>query len=286
MSHALAGKPSRGELDFVNRTGMRFPMSVKCSPLFNMEGKLIGATEVFRDVTREREIDRMKTDFVKTVSHEFRTPLSAIVGMTEMLQSREVEGTRADEYLKTILQEGKRLTNIVSDLLDISRIESGKEILIAEEIDFPLLLSDIQRTFSDIIRLKGIKMSIIADDTVQGFCGYREKISQLLLNLVGNATTYSDPGCSIEVRVEKESSYLKMTVSDTGWGIPPEDIPNLTKKFFRGTHGIRTKGTGLGLSVCSEIARVHNGTLSFDSTPGKGTTVTVVLPFPPSPAAG
>ncbi|GAB4405702.1 MAG: hypothetical protein OHK0032_00280 [Thermodesulfovibrionales bacterium] len=279
LYHAIQGTSITRVMDYVDPSGRRISLNVRCSPLIDAKGSLIGAVQVFRDITREREIDMMKTEFVKTVSHEFRTPLSAIIGMTEMLIEGEVGREKSLEYLNTILNEGARLSALVSDLLDISRIESGEGIFNEGDVDFNLLLHDIKKTLSDIIRKKGIRMETHVTDDVKHFRGDRDKLMQLLMNLIANSINYSDSGCLIDVNIGRDGEAVRIEVSDTGWGIPAEDIPFLTKKFFRGKHGIKTKGTGLGLYLCKEITQLHGGSLNIKSRLGSGTTVTVELPW-------
>lgn len=279
LASAFAGSSASKDMDYIDPSGKRISVSVSCAPLINVDGVLIGAAEVFRDITREKEISRMKTEFVTTVSHEFRTPLSAIIGMTEMLADREVEGERAVEYVNTMLTEGRRLSNMVSDLLDISRIEAGEELYDESEIDFHALLHDIKKTFSDIIRSKNIQTDIHVDDGIR-YRGDKDRMKRMLLNLFSNSASYSDSNCAIDIRIRKQGDeILVIEVSDTGWGIPAEDVPLLTRKFFRGKNGIKTKGTGLGLSLCKEIAELHGGSLSFRSRLRRGTIVTVDLPI-------
>lgn len=279
LSSSLKGKGITRDADYIRPDGRRLSLRLSCSPLKDSRGKVIGAVEVFSDVTKEREIDRMKTEFVKTVSHEFRTPLSAIVGMTEMLLEDEVQGERAKEYLNTIMKEGERLSAMVTDLLDISRMESGEWILNRAEIDFNILMHEIKKTLHSMLNRKKIQLETSIGNNVKCFMGDREKLKQLLMNLITNSINYSDEGSLIDVNINRNGDRLLIRVSDTGWGIPIEDIPHLTRKFYRGKHGIKTKGTGLGLALCKEIARLHGGDISFASRLGMGTTVTVELPF-------
>ncbi|MFN3480343.1 MAG: ATP-binding protein, partial [Thermodesulfovibrionales bacterium] len=280
ISKALDQKRSTmRDADYIRPDGRRMSLRISCSPLKDSSGNVIGAVEVFSDVTKEREIDRMKTEFVKTVSHEFRTPLSAIVGMTEMLLEDEVNGERAKDYLDTIMKEGERLAAMVSDLLDISRMESGEWVLNKAEIDFNLLIHEIKKTLLNLLEKKKIQLETSIANDVKCFTGDREKLKQLLINLVTNSINYSDDGSMVDINIRKEEDKLLIKVSDTGWGIPVDDLPHLTRKFYRGKHGIRTKGTGLGLALCKEIAKLHGGDISIVSRHGKGTTVTVELPF-------
>jgi PAS domain S-box-containing protein len=279
LSVAVGGVPSSRDVDYLSPAGRRISVSVSCAPLINADGTLIGAVEVFRDITKEKEVDRMKTEFVTTVSHEFRTPLSAIIGMTEMLLEKEVDGERAREYIETIQNEGKRLSEMVSDLLDISRIESGEEVFREGTVQFIEIFDDIKKTFSDIIKKRKIRLETRLEDAVGDFRGDQQKVKQLLLNLVSNSINYSDEHCVIDVDVRTEGDMLKMEVADTGWGIPDKDQPFLSRKFFRGSHGLKTKGTGLGLSLCKDIAALHGGTLRVKSKAGRGTIVTIDLPI-------
>lgn len=148
-----------------------------------------------------------------------------------------------------------------------------------EEIDFNLLIHELKKTFFTILNKKSIRLETFIDDKVKCFVGDREKLKQLLLNLVSNAINYSDEASKIDINIRQEGNHLLIKVSDTGWGIPDEDIPHMTKKFYRGKHGLKTKGTGLGLALCKEITKIHGGDISIISRLGKGTTVTVDLPF-------
>lgn len=279
LTSSLKGKAITRDVDYIKPDGSRLTLRLSCAPLRDSKGVVIGAVEVFSDVTKEREVDRIKTEFVRTVSHEFRTPLSAIVGMTEMLLEEEVQGERAKQYLDTIMQEGIRLASMVTDLLDTSRMESGEWVLQKEEIDFNLLIHEIKKTLFSILNSKKIQLETFIGNDVKCFIGDREKLKQLLINLITNAVNYSDNRSMIDININKNGNRLLIKVSDTGWGIPTEDIPHLTKKFYRGKHGIKTKGTGLGLAICKEIARLHGGDISFTSRLGSGTIVTVELPF-------
>ncbi|NOZ25482.1 MAG: PAS domain-containing protein [Nitrospirae bacterium] len=230
-------------------------------------------------LSEKREMDRMKTDIISSVSYELRTPLSAIVGLTEMLMDGEIEGTRAGKYLETIYAEGMRLSDMVSDLLNISRLESGEEPIRFSNVDFSEMVESVRRSLDAIIEEKHITLLTEVDPDVKGFHGDRERLRQLLFNLVDNAARYSDEGCYINLKVRYSEEYVILEVSDTGWGIPERDIPNLGKRFYRGDHGSRTKGTGLGLALCREIVRIHLGSIEIKSRLNKGTTVIVTLPY-------
>lgn len=270
-------KGEKASAEFIQQRGK--VIHVSSLPLLDSADRICGAVQVFRDVTGERETDRMKTDIICSVSHEFRTPLSAIVGLTEMLIDGDIESERAREYLLTIYEEGMRLSEMVSELLSISKIESGKEAISFSNIDFSEIIESVRRVLDAPVTNKNISLLTEIDPEIQGFYGDREKLRQLLLNLVDNAVKYSDPGCYINLRIRYSGEYVILEVSDTGWGIPENDMANLSKRFYRGTHGERTKGTGLGLALCREIVRIHHGSIDIRSRLTKGTTVIVTLPY-------
>ncbi|MEW6109787.1 MAG: PAS domain S-box protein [Nitrospirota bacterium] len=275
---ALSGSSASREGDMVTVYGDNMAVNISSAPVLDENGKVIGAVNLLRDVSREKEIDRMKTELIRSVSHEFRTPLSAIVGMTEMIINEDIEEGRVKKYLDTILSEGIRLTNMVSDLLCIARIESGKESLRIRNIDINALLSDIRESLSALIEKKKAVLKFEVNDNGK-FTGDEEKIKQLLLNFLDNSLTFSDEGCLIEIKVVRKGDDLEIKISDNGWGIPEEDMPHLTERFYRGKHGEKIKGTGLGLSLCNEIVKMHGGKMEIKSRLGHGTEIIVTVPY-------
>ncbi len=248
-------------------------------PLVNSSGAIYGAVQVFRDITKEKEVDRMKTDLIRSVSHEFRTPLSAIVGLTEMLIDGDFDDARAPKYLQTIYEEGMRLSDMVSDLLNISMIESGKGTLKISRIDFNEIVESVMRVIEKAVSNKNINLVTEIAPSITDYYGDRGKLRQLLINLLDNAVKYSNPGCYINLRVRSSDEYVILEVSDTGWGIPESDMARLSEHFYRGVHGEKTKGTGLGLALCKEIVKIHRGSIDIKSRLNHGTSVTVTLPY-------
>jgi signal transduction histidine kinase len=242
------------------------------------EGNLAGVVYVLRDKSREKEIEILKTDFVRAVSHEFRTPLSAIVGMAEMLLDGEVEKEKEKDYLRTVLEEGKRLSEMVSDVLDVARIESGKEVFRAEEVDFNQVLASVRDALQSPARAKNITLDTLTEGEIRGYIGDQEKIKHAIINLVENSLIYSDRGRRVNVSVKGYPDKITISVDDEGWGIPEEDIPHLGEKFFRGRYASKTKGTGLGFALVKRIIEMHGGSISVKSTLGVGTKVIVELP--------
>ncbi len=259
------------------RYGNRIPVTISSSPILGKNGAVSGIVNLIRDISREIELDRMKTELVRSVSHEFRTPLSAIVGMTEMLLQGEVEESRAEKYLSIIRNEGLRLARMVTELLSLARFDSGKETMKFCRIDSEALLKVVLSTLAVPIESHGA----VIEYAIQGanhLLGDEEKLKQVLIHLIDNALTFSDEGCMIQVEIRRHGDMVDIAVGDDGWGIPAEDIEHLTERFYRGKHGDKVKGTGLGLALCKEIVSMHDGSMSVNSIWGKGTTVTISIP--------
>ncbi len=277
LESALTGNRASREGLLLTAHGRRMSVLINSDPVFDANGNITGAVNLLRDISREKEIDRMKTELIRSVSHEFRTPLSAIVGMTEMIIDGDLKDDKVRKYLDTILSEGIRLTNMVSELLSIARIESGKESLKFEIVDMDAVINSVKESLSALIAKKKavIKYNINGDGD---FIGDEEKIKQLLMNFMDNSLTFSEEGCIIEIKARKKNGDLEIIISDNGWGIPDEDMPHLTERFYRGKHGEKIKGTGLGLSLCNEIVRMHGGKMDIKSRLGEGTEISVKFP--------
>jgi PAS domain S-box-containing protein len=278
LKEATKGVFASREADLVTMSGSRIPLMFKSASVRDNRGEIIGVTYVLRDMSREKQLDMLKTEFVKAVSHEFRTPLASMVGMAEMVLDEDVKGDKAKEYLHGILSEGARLSALVSDVLDVARIESGKEIFTETEIDFAALVKSVEESFESVIKKKKIKFSKDVSK-IRGYKGDEEKLKHMLRNIVDNAITYSDSGTRVMLSVHKDGEKIKILVRDEGWGIPEEDLRHVGERFYRGIHSEKTTGTGLGLALSRDIVKMHGGSFRVESKSGKGTTVTTKLPF-------
>jgi len=278
FSAALTGKAVTKDAELTTAFGNTISLLISSTPIHTRDGQITGVVNLLRDVSREKEIDKMKTEIVRSVSHEFRTPLSAIVGMTEMILNGDIDESRITQYLSVIKSEGLRLSKMVSELLSIARIESGRESLKLSAIDLGALIQSTVESFAQKISSKEAEIHCRQNGPLS-FVGDEEKIKQVLVNVIDNALTFSDKKCIIEIDARRNENILEITISDNGWGIPEEDIPHLTERFYRGRHGEKTKGTGLGLSLCDEIVLMHGGTLEIRSREGVGTKVIVDLPY-------
>lgn len=229
-----------------------------------------------------REANEAKSRFVSTVSHEFRTPLTAILGFSELLRSTQVDPERQREYLDIIKSQSERLARLIEDLLDLSRIESGRITLQKEPFDIGKL---IQETLAMLpAEMHTHLFRVEAEPDLPPARGDRDRIAQVLTNLVGNAIKYSEPGAEITLRAhlvptDGSGPQVQVDVVDQGIGIPPEDRPRLFERFFRGAHGDDDpRGTGLGLSIAKVIVESHGGRIFVESEPGHGSTFSFTLP--------
>lgn len=243
-----------------------------------LRGESHGTMLVFRDVTQETEVDRLKTELVSTVSHELRTPLTSIIGFTELLRYRNLPTERTAQYLGMIHQETLRLEDLISNLLDVQRMESGKQTYHNQ----PERLHDI---LMETIKVhqgssQHHDLSLECDTNILVY-GDRSRLSQLFTNLLHNAVKYSPDGGKVAVCVTSDQSdVVEVSVEDSGIGIPTSALPKLFDKFYRVDNSASRKigGTGLGLAICKEIAEGHGGSIRVDSRVGLGSKFTITLP--------
>lgn len=238
-----------------------------------------GTILVHRDITKEFEVDQMKSEFVSTVSHELRTPLSSVLGFTELMLNKELKPERQRKYLTTIYQEAKRLTALINDFLDVQRMESGRQTYDKKYEDIVPIIQNvietqkINTTIHEFIIQKETNRTIVLGD--------RDKLAQVFTNLLSNAVKYSPDGGKITVRIYEQGDRLAIDVADEGLGIPAEAIPHLFTKFYRVDNSDRRRigGTGLGLAIVKEIIKAHDGEIAVTSEVKKGSTFTVSLPL-------
>lgn len=228
--------------------------------------------------------ERMRTDFVANASHELRTPLAAIKGFIETLENPEAgkdDDTRA-RFLQIMYQEADRMQRLVEDLMSLSRIEAEKYQLPAEPVDLAELVAEVKAVFLNGRNKKDDNFIVSLPDDLPMIQGDYAQLSQLLHNLVSNASKYGRRGTPVSVTVEpnRNGSMLRLSVTDQGDGIAPEHIPRLTERFYRVDKG-RSKsigGTGLGLAIVKHITERHSGRMEVTSEQGVGTTVAIFLP--------
>ncbi|WNS81416.1 ATP-binding protein [Domibacillus sp. DTU_2020_1001157_1_SI_ALB_TIR_016] len=252
-------------------------IEVYSAPVLVNEEK-IGTILVHRDITREYEVDQMKTELVSTVSHELRTPLSSVLGFTELLLHKQLKPEKQKKYLETIYKEAKRLTNLINDFLDLQRMESGSQVYQME----PLQINELAVEAIARFRTESSHPLVVVDEAANVQVeGDKERLAQVLTNVLGNAIKFSPDGGHVTLTLSNDENNVMVAIQDEGIGIPAEDIPKLFNKFQRIDNSARRKigGTGLGLAICREIIEKHNGTITIESEEGKGTIVRLSLPL-------
>ncbi|MCM3603581.1 ATP-binding protein [Robertmurraya korlensis] len=239
----------------------------------------IGTIIVHRDITKEFEVDQMKSEFVSTVSHELRTPLASILGFTELMLHRELKPDRRLKYLTTVYNEAKRLTALINDFLDVQRMEAGKHTYEKKYFELLPVIESVSNTLRGTTSIHEIKVTSHAEN--DWILGDREKIEQVLTNLVGNAIKYSPNGGNITLSLFETKGVLRLDITDEGLGIPENVGDSIFTKFYRVDNSDRRKigGTGLGLAIVKEIMNAHEGDVTFTSEYGKGSTFTLSFPI-------
>lgn len=224
--------------------------------------------------------DKLKNEFISTVSHELRTPLTAIKGWTEtLLCINETEDETINKGLKVIQNETERLYTLVEDLLDFSRMESGRMTLHLQKIDIIAELDEAVYVLKDRATREGRDIFYSSPDFPAPVNADPDRIKQVFVNIIDNAIKYTPAGGRISIVAMIYSDEVKIRVADTGCGISPEDIPHIKEKFYKAN--ISAKGSGIGLAVCDEIISLHKGTLEISSVLGEGTEVNITLPTLP-----
>lgn len=260
-----AEKVAKGDLTArVNTSGMHDEIDQLCATFNNMADEL-------------NQTESLKNDFISTISHELRTPLTAIKGWGETLvQLGDSDPETTDKGMSVIISESQRLSDMVEELLDFSRMQNGKMQLNKSKIDVLAELDDAVFTLKDRAVREGLEVIYNVPHLPLPMYGNAPKIRQVFVNLLDNAIKYNEHGGKVIVLAEIRDNELVIFFTDTGCGISPENIPRVTAKFFRANMSVH--GTGIGLAVADEIIKLHDGKMEINSVLGEGTTVTVTLP--------
>jgi len=268
-----------------SKQGKRIPVAEIVTPILDKNSKVIKVAVVFRDVTREEAIDKMKTEFAGTVSHQLRTPISAIKWYLDMLLSEDIGklSIKQKDFLKSVYVSNERMVALINDFLSVSRIEAEKmRIEVKQKISVGKAIEDVIIELNTLIKKKKVDFQynkpkkslplIIAD---------RNLLKQLISNLISNAVKYTPEKKRARVDIKKTDNNLLLIIADQGVGIPENQQKRVFSKFFRGSNVIKmeTEGTGLGLYIAKSIVTLLNGKIWFKSTEGKGTTFYVSLPI-------
>ena len=274
----LATDRADGPADLVSRYGRKVPVAVSSAPIFDARGRVVGGVDVIRDVSREREIDEVKSALISTVSHELRTPLTLIHGFAELLVLRDMPAERQRSSAVEILDASRRLARLIDDLLSVSRMESGRLVLDPRPLDLAVVVERILSPFRAMAARHTLRTKLPANLPV--VWGDPDKVEQILTNLVGNAIKYSPGGGEVLVTVDVDGDTVQVSVRDQGIGMSPRDMGQLFEKFYRVDREEvrRAGGTGLGLYITKRLVEMHGGRLWAESWPGVGSVFRFTLP--------
>ncbi len=225
-----------------------------------------------------RRAENMKNDFISSVSHELRTPLTAIRGWGETAKmSVGTDPEIVEKGLSVVLNEAERLSGLVEELLDFSRMQSGRMIVNTSPIGVSGLLSEVTDMYAEFANQHEISLSFIEPKLDSTILGDKNRLKQVFINIIDNAVKYTEAGGQVLIEQSQDDACVKVVVKDTGVGIPAQDIDRVKEKFFKSNKTVR--GSGIGLAVADEIVKQHKGLIFIESTEGVGTTVTVALPL-------
>jgi signal transduction histidine kinase len=222
--------------------------------------------------------ERMQADFISSLSHELRTPLTAITGWSETLLSSDDLDENTRRGVKIILGEGKRLTEMVLELLDFTRIQDGRMTLNVESTDIRAEFEDTVFMYGSRLAQDGIQLEYLEnDDEIPEIPCDPKRLRQVFLNILDNAAKHGGEGKRIDADIICEDNHVLIRIRDYGPGIPEDELSLVKRKFYKGSS--KARGSGIGLAVADEIIKQHHGLLFVESTEGVGTTVTIVLPL-------
>ncbi|WP_438007606.1 PAS domain-containing protein [Sorangium sp. So ce321] len=276
---ALRGEVTTArELSLRRADGSDVAVLMSAGPIVDAGGKLLGAVLAFEDITRLKELERLKEEWTSVVAHDLKQPVTTIVGYAAQLERRPHVADAVKARAGHILASARRLGRMVSDLTDISRIESRRLAIERAPVDLPALVrAVVERMTSDTegnaveVEIRGEIPTVLAD---------AGRVEQVLSNLLSNAAKYGDPGTPITTRLERRADAVEISIGNRGRGIPPEDLPFLFERFFRGkAREERVLGLGLGLYIAKGLIEAHGGSIWVESSGDGHTTFYFTLPL-------
>lgn len=282
----LGGQTWSGEVVNKRKDGSTYEAVVTVQPVGGAEGNMINLVGVAHDISSLKEVDRLKSQFVSDVSHELRTPLTNIRLYLDLLETTDDRGKSA-RYLETLTRESERLANLIDDLLSLSRLEAGATPFNPESVDIGELLLALVEDRRSLAASRGLELYMESDTKLPRVQLDKRLMSQVFTNLLTNAMHYTPKGGRITVRTtvpkRKDKGWVNAQIEDSGMGISAEEQPLIFGRFYRGRAGEASgeSGTGLGLAICKEIADLHGGRISVESSgvDGEGSKFTVWLPL-------
>jgi PAS domain S-box-containing protein len=276
LLHTVVATPER-EYSLTRRDGTEVPVALRASFVRDDARRLVEVVIVMRDIGRRRRLEGARSDLISTVSHEIRSPLTSVKGFTSTLLSKwdRFNDEQKKVMLRTINYDADRVTRLLGDLLDVSRLEAGRLELKRQEVDVVALATDaVMRLRLDV---EHHTLEVAFPDDFPKVIADPNRIEQVLMNLVENAIKYSKPG-AITVSGHGVGDSITVRVIDEGEGIPADHLPHIFTKFYRRGSGERRSGTGLGLYICKGIIDAHGGDLSVEKSDATGTVFAFTLP--------
>jgi two-component system phosphate regulon sensor histidine kinase PhoR len=264
----------------VERTSDKRHFAVHAVPVREFAGGP-GVVAIFRDITRLRQLEEVRREFVANVSHELRTPLSIFHGYVEnLIDAPSMPRKDQMEIFEVLRRHSKRLNALLEDLLTLARLESRQERMTHVSMELPALLRSVAGDWSQKFAAKKLTIKVDAPEDLPMIHADPQRLEQVLHNLLENAVKFTESGGGIELRARALPNEIEICVEDNGQGIPPADLPHIFERFYRADKA-RTRelgGTGLGLSIVKHIIQLHGGNVSAESKYGKGTTIALHLP--------
>jgi two-component system phosphate regulon sensor histidine kinase PhoR len=268
------GKPQQGEVELLRPR--RF-LSAIATPL--NENSSRGVLLTLHDLTRIRRVEASHKEFVSNVSHELRNPLASIKAMVETLEDGVIEGNQvAKDFLERIHRDIDRMSHLVNDLLELSRLESGQLTLQLTPLDLRPLVEEVRSRFSAPAEAQRVIVEADLPPDLPQVRGDREKLQQVLINLVENALKFTPAAGRITLSAQAQNGMVQVRVRDTGAGIPQEHLPYLFERFYKVDRARRDGGTGLGLAIVKQIVEAHRGEAWVESQEGVGSTFAFTVP--------
>lgn len=270
-------------INLVKKTGEQVPVADSASPLRDQDGQVSGAVMVFRDVEKERAIDKAKTEFVSLASHQLRTPLTSINWYAEMVLSGDAGKLTPDQksYLEEIYKGNQRMVSLVNSLLNVSRLELGTFVVEPKNMDIRKLADQEIKLLLPQTKKKNITIAKKYDKNLTSYKADAKLLAMVFQNLLSNSVKYNNEGGEVSLEIKKKEHDIQIIVKDNGFGIPKKQHKNIFTKLFRADNvrQMDTEGTGLGLYIIKEIVTQAGGSIKFESEEGKGTTFYISLPL-------
>lgn len=249
-------------------------------PIIGANDKWMGILLVFHDITELKKLEQIRKDFVANVSHELKTPITSIKGFSETLLDGAMENKETlIEFLNIILKESDRLQSLIQDLLDLTKLEQHSFSLVKERINIVDILREVNKILARKAEIKNLSLEFIHDGTDIWIEGDRGRLTQVFLNLVSNAISYTPNDGKVIISIEERKNDIHVMVADTGIGIDKKETERIFERFYRvdKARSRNSGGTGLGLAIVKHLVELHKGTICVESKVGKGTTFTIKL---------